>query len=57
MITSNSSPFIVGFTMVGVLLLAVAVVVHSVTGAFTGLYFFSIASFLTGFIISMMEEA
>ena len=56
MTTTNSNPFAIGCSMVGALLLVVALLVHSLTDEFTGLYFFSIGLFVIGFIIDISES-
>jgi hypothetical protein len=53
MTTTNSNPFAIGCSLVGALLLVVAVVVHSLTGEFTGLYIFSLALFVVGFMVDL----
>jgi uncharacterized membrane protein YGL010W len=42
--------------MVGTLLLVVALIVHSLTDEFTGLYFFSLGLFVVGFILDVNEN-
>jgi len=55
MTTSNSNPFAIGCSMVGALLLVVALLVHLLTDEFTGLYFFSLALFVIGFFLDTSE--
>jgi hypothetical protein len=55
MTTSNSNPFAIGCLMAGALLLVVALLVHSLTDEFTGLYFFSLALFVIGFFLDTSE--
>jgi hypothetical protein len=54
--TSNSNPFAIGCSIVGALLLFVALLVHSLTDEFTGLYFFSLALFVIGFFLDIGEN-
>jgi hypothetical protein len=56
MTTSNSNPFAIGCSMVGALVLVVALLVHSLTDDFTGLYFFSLALFVLGFFLDISEN-
>lgn len=53
MTTTNSNPFAIGFTMVGVLLLLIAALVHLITENVTGLYYFSLSMFVISFFISI----
>jgi hypothetical protein len=56
MTTSNPNPIAVGCSMVGAILLVVAVVVHSLTGEFTGIYIFSLALFVVGLMVDSAES-
>ena len=56
MTTTNSNPFAIGFTMVGVLLLLIAALVHLITENVTGLYYFSLSMFVISFFISISES-
>jgi uncharacterized membrane protein YGL010W len=56
MTTSSSNPFSIGCTMVGVLVLVVALLVHALTENFTALYYFSLGMFVIGFLIKENES-
>jgi uncharacterized membrane protein YGL010W len=55
MTTSSSNPFSIGCTMVGVLVLLVALLVHALTENFTALYYFSLGMFVIGFLLNTSE--
>jgi uncharacterized membrane protein YGL010W len=55
MTTSSSNPFSIGCTMVGVLVLLVALLVHALTENFTALYYFSLGMFVIGFLVNTSE--
>jgi drug/metabolite transporter (DMT)-like permease len=54
--SSNSNPFAIGFIMVGVLVLFVALVVHLLTENPTGLYFFSLGFLVVGVLFNLIED-
>jgi FtsH-binding integral membrane protein len=56
MTNPNSNPFAIGFMMVGVLVLCVALVVHFLTENPTGLYLFSLGFLVIGVLFNLSED-
>jgi drug/metabolite transporter (DMT)-like permease len=56
MTTSNSNPFAIGFILVGVLVLFVALAVHFLTENPSGLYFFSRGFLVIGVLFNLSED-
>jgi len=56
MTTTNSNPFAIGFTIVGVLLLLISGLVHLTTENFTGLYYISLGMFVISFFINISDD-
>jgi hypothetical protein len=54
--TSNFNPFAIGFILVGVVVLFVALLIHLLTESPTNLYFFSLGLLVIGVLFNLSDD-